>query len=190
MAYLSADNISDFHESADVITFGFAEFNAFIGIEVTEEIEEVGVVGVEFEAGFDVGLGAGEVIEPLETDGEVVVQPAAGPEFGEEGFEEAGGLFEAVEGHEGTGLDDAKGFGMDFGPEGLAAFEEPGAGFLVSAVLRPISLDWASVYGPLWYVHAILVTAFFAYLPFSKFIHVLIGPIVAAFNTALEAEVA
>ncbi len=70
----------------------------------------------------------------------------------------------------------------------LAAFSF--AGFLISSILRLIPLDWASIYGPLWYVHAILVTAFFAYLPFSKFIHVLIGPIVAAFNTALETEVA
>ncbi|MCP4539763.1 MAG: hypothetical protein GY832_21710 [Chloroflexi bacterium] len=70
----------------------------------------------------------------------------------------------------------------------LAAFSF--AGFLISSVLRPIPLDWASIYGGLWYVHAILVTTFFAYLPFSKFIHILIGPIVAAFNTALETEVA
>ncbi len=70
----------------------------------------------------------------------------------------------------------------------LAAFSF--AGFLVSSVLRPMRLDWASLYGWLWYVHVILVTAFFAYLPFSKFIHILIGPIVTAFNSALEAEVA
>jgi nitrate reductase gamma subunit len=70
---------------------------------------------------------------------------------------------------------------------GLAAFSF--VGYLLSLVLGLIPANWGVVYGWLWYVHAGLVAALVAYLPFSKFIHILIGPIVAAFNSALEARV-
>ncbi|MBU0704288.1 MAG: menaquinol oxidoreductase, partial [Chloroflexi bacterium] len=59
-----------------------------------------------------------------------------------------------------------------------------------SLALGLIPADWVVVYGWLWYVHAGLVATLVAYLPFSKFIHVLISPIVAAFNSALEARIA
>jgi nitrate reductase gamma subunit len=68
----------------------------------------------------------------------------------------------------------------------LAAFSF--IGYAVSRALSLIPVAWSVVYGWLWYVHAGLVVALIAYLPFSKFIHVLIGPFVAAFNTALEAR--
>jgi nitrate reductase gamma subunit len=71
---------------------------------------------------------------------------------------------------------------------GLAAFSF--AGYSLSLVLGLIPANWGVVYGWLWYVHAGLVAALVAYLPFSKFIHVLIGPVVAAFNSALEARIA
>ena len=71
---------------------------------------------------------------------------------------------------------------------GLAAFSF--IGYLISLMLGLIPANWGAVYGWLWYVHAGLVAALVAYLPFSKFIHVLIGPIVAAFNSALKAKVA
>ena len=70
----------------------------------------------------------------------------------------------------------------------LAVFSP--VGYLVSLVLGLIPANWGVVYGGLWYVHAGLVAALVAYLPFGKFIHVLISPIVAAFNSALEARVA
>jgi len=70
----------------------------------------------------------------------------------------------------------------------LAAFSF--VGYLISQVLRLIPVDWSVGYGWLWYVHAGLVAAFIAYLPFSKFLHVLVGPIVAAVNSALKAKVA
>jgi nitrate reductase gamma subunit len=69
---------------------------------------------------------------------------------------------------------------------GLAAFSF--IGYAVSWALSLIPVSWGVVYGWLWYVHAGLVAALIAYLPFSKFIHVLIGPFVAAFNSALEAR--
>jgi nitrate reductase gamma subunit len=69
---------------------------------------------------------------------------------------------------------------------GLAAFSF--IGYAVSRALSLIPVPWSVVYGWLWYVHAGLVAALIAYLPFSKFIHVLIGPFVAALNSALEAR--
>jgi nitrate reductase gamma subunit len=71
---------------------------------------------------------------------------------------------------------------------GLAVFSF--VGYLISLVLRLIPANWEAVYGWLWYIHAGLVAALVAYLPFSKFIHILIGPIVAAVNSALKARVA
>jgi nitrate reductase gamma subunit len=49
-------------------------------------------------------------------------------------------------------------------------------GYAVSLLLRLLPLDWASIYAYLWWVHAALVAAFVAYLPFSKFFHILVGP--------------
>ncbi len=71
---------------------------------------------------------------------------------------------------------------------GLAVFSF--IGYAISRVLSLIHVDWSLVYGWLWYVHAGLVAALIAYLPFSKFMHVLIGPFVAAYNTAREARTA
>jgi nitrate reductase gamma subunit len=73
----------------------------------------------------------------------------------------------------------------DVRPE-LAAFSF--IGYAVSRALSLIPVAWSVVYGWLWYIHAGLVAALIAYLPFSKFIHVLIGPFVAALNSALEAR--
>lgn len=59
-------------------------------------------------------------------------------------------------------------------------------GYLVALLMRPIPLAWDVVYGYLWYVHAALVAALVAYLPFSKFFHVFISPLIVALNSALE----
>jgi hypothetical protein len=84
-------------------------------------------------------------------------------------------------------LEGARILATDLQP-GLAVFSF--VGYLISLVLGLISANWEAVYGWLWYIHAGLVAALVAYLPFSKFIHILIGPIVAAFNSALKARVA
>ncbi len=68
----------------------------------------------------------------------------------------------------------------------LAAFSI--VGLLFSRVLELFAVDWGVVYGWVWYGHAVLVIAFFAYLPFGKFIHILVSPFVAAFNSALESK--
>ena len=49
-------------------------------------------------------------------------------------------------------------------------------GYVVSLALRLVPVSWASVYPYLWWVHAALVAAFVAYLPFSKLLHMLAGP--------------
>ena len=63
-------------------------------------------------------------------------------------------------------------------------------GYALSRGLDLIPVQWTMIYGWLWYVHAGLVAALIAYLPFSKFMHVLIGPFVTAYNTAREARTA
>jgi nitrate reductase gamma subunit len=57
-------------------------------------------------------------------------------------------------------------------------------GYALGAVLRPLKLTWTSIYPVMWYVHAWLAVAFFAYLPFSKFMHILAGPFIASLDTA------
>jgi nitrate reductase gamma subunit len=44
------------------------------------------------------------------------------------------------------------------------------------------------VYGYIWYVHAILTGAFFAYLPFSRLLHIIIAPVVLAMNAISEKD--
>jgi nitrate reductase gamma subunit len=57
-------------------------------------------------------------------------------------------------------------------------------GYAVAAVLRLLNLTWTSVYPVIWYLHAWLAVAFIAYLPFSKFMHILAGPFIASLDTA------
>lgn len=56
-------------------------------------------------------------------------------------------------------------------------------GYAVAVILRPLPLDWTQVYPVLWYIHALLIIAVIAYLPFSKLLHILITPLVAVINT-------
>jgi predicted CXXCH cytochrome family protein len=57
-------------------------------------------------------------------------------------------------------------------------------GYAMAALLRPLHLTWTSVYPIIWYLHAWLVVAFIAYLPFSKFMHILAGPFIASLDSA------
>jgi len=67
---------------------------------------------------------------------------------------------------------------------GLAAFSF--IGYPLSLLLDLVPLSWPAVYSWLWYVHVALVVGFIAYLPFSKFFHILISPLMVAVNTALK----
>jgi nitrate reductase gamma subunit len=58
-----------------------------------------------------------------------------------------------------------------------------GAAFAV--VLNLLPLDWSAVYPFLFYAHAVLVAIFVAYLPFSKFFHILVSLFVVAIRPAL-----
>ncbi len=51
------------------------------------------------------------------------------------------------------------------------------AGYLTSRFLALFPFDWASVYSSLWWLHAALAGALIAYLPFSKFLHVVVSPL-------------
>lgn len=59
-------------------------------------------------------------------------------------------------------------------------------GYGVALLLRPLNLLWTSVYPLLWYLHAWLAAAIIAYLPFSKFMHILAGPFIASLDTAIK----
>ena len=56
-------------------------------------------------------------------------------------------------------------------------------GYAVS-LLFPGALDLTGIYGYVWYVHAILLGAFVVYLPFSRMLHIFMGPISLALNAA------
>jgi len=58
-----------------------------------------------------------------------------------------------------------------------------GAAFAVPMGFLP--LDWSAVYPFLFYAHAVLVAIFVAYLPFSKFFHILVSLFVVAIRPAL-----
>jgi nitrate reductase gamma subunit len=71
----------------------------------------------------------------------------------------------------------------DLWPE-LAAFSF--VGYPIALLVDLIPVSWPSVYPWLWYFHVALVVVFVVYLPFSKFFHILIGPLMVAVNTALK----
>jgi nitrate reductase gamma subunit len=43
-----------------------------------------------------------------------------------------------------------------------------------------------NLYGYVWYLHALVAGAFIAYIPFSRLLHIVIGPLVLAGNAASE----
>lgn len=59
-------------------------------------------------------------------------------------------------------------------------------GYLMSLFL-PGPPALTSIYGYVWYLHAILTGAFIAYLPFSRLSHMIVAPVVLAMNAAAEA---
>lgn len=67
-----------------------------------------------------------------------------------------------------------------------------GAGYAfvgrVVAVLFSGASDLTSIYGYIWYTHAVLTGIFIAYLPFSRLIHMIMAPIVLAMNAVADAQ--
>jgi predicted CXXCH cytochrome family protein len=72
---------------------------------------------------------------------------------------------------------------MTSAPEGAGfAFVGYGISMLIGA--SPVIL--IKVYGYIWYLHAILTSAFIAYLPFSRLLHVILAPVVLAMGEVEE----
>lgn len=42
------------------------------------------------------------------------------------------------------------------------------------------------IYGYVWYLHAVVTGAFFVYLPFSRLLHIIVGPVVLLMNAVTE----
>ena len=55
-------------------------------------------------------------------------------------------------------------------------------GYAVSRIFAGVSLT--SIYGYVWYLHAILSGAFVAYLPFSRMLHMIMAPVSLALRAA------
>jgi nitrate reductase gamma subunit len=69
-------------------------------------------------------------------------------------------------------------------PEGAAyAF----LGYGISQLFAD-SFTLTRAYGYVWYGHAILTGAFFAYMPFSRLVHMIMAPLVLAMNAAMEQD--
>ncbi|MBI5251131.1 MAG: respiratory nitrate reductase subunit gamma [Desulfomonile tiedjei] len=60
----------------------------------------------------------------------------------------------------------------------LSAF----AGYVVSKLFSLVNLGWQSIYGYVWYTHALLWALFIAYLPFGKLKHIFTTPLSLLLN--------
>ncbi len=47
----------------------------------------------------------------------------------------------------------------------------------LAAALRGVEIPWGALAPAIWVFHATVTVAFFAYLPFSKFVHVIVAPL-------------
>lgn len=61
-------------------------------------------------------------------------------------------------------------------------------GYIVSKLLSLTFSNWQTAYGYLWYVHAVIWTAFIAYLPFGKLKHIITTPLNLIMGTDLKEE--
>jgi nitrate reductase gamma subunit len=58
-------------------------------------------------------------------------------------------------------------------------------GFSISRLFSPLS-GLSNLYGYGWYLHAILTGIFIVYLPFSRLLHMILSPVVLAWNAVTE----
>jgi nitrate reductase gamma subunit len=64
-------------------------------------------------------------------------------------------------------------------------------GYVVASLLGALQLSpgvWEAVYNAIFWLHFVIVTALLFYLPFSRFFHVIMSPMIAAYNTMLDAQ--
>lgn len=84
------------------------------------------------------------------------------------------------------------GFGLE--SVRLAADQVPQAaqysfvGYRLALALAPLPLDWPLAYRAVWWLHAGTAMAFVAYVPYSKLLHLLSGPLALAANAARSAR--
>ncbi len=63
-------------------------------------------------------------------------------------------------------------------------------GYPLAQALRPLALPWEAWHFALFFVHVLPFMALLVYMPYSKFFHVLVGPIVATVNALRRGEAA
>ena len=59
-------------------------------------------------------------------------------------------------------------------------------GYPLSLPLRALDWPWERLHYWTFLFHSLLATACFAYIPFSKFFHVLVSPVVATVNSVAQ----
>jgi len=60
------------------------------------------------------------------------------------------------------------------------------AGYLLSRLFSAVNLDWQTIFGYIWYTHALLWALFIAYLPFGKLKHIFTTPLSLVLNYKKE----
>lgn len=63
-------------------------------------------------------------------------------------------------------------------------------GYPLAQALRPLALPWAQWHFALFFVHVLPFMALLVYMPYSKFFHAVMGPIVATVNALRREEAA
>jgi ribose/xylose/arabinose/galactoside ABC-type transport system permease subunit len=64
-------------------------------------------------------------------------------------------------------------------------------GYLLAWVLGALRLSpgaWEAIYTGFFWLHFVVVSALLFYLPFSRFFHVIMSPVIVAYNTMLDAR--
>jgi nitrate reductase gamma subunit len=64
-------------------------------------------------------------------------------------------------------------------------------GYLLASLLGALQLSpdvWEAIYSAIFWLHFIIVTTLLFYLPFSRFFHVIMSPMIVAYNTLLDAK--
>ena len=62
-------------------------------------------------------------------------------------------------------------------------------GYLAASLLGALQISpgvWEAVYNVIFWLHFVIVTALLFYLPFSRFFHVIMSPVIVAYNSMLD----
>ena len=64
-------------------------------------------------------------------------------------------------------------------------------GYLAASLLGALQISpgvWEAVYNVIFWLHFVIVTALLFYLPFSRFFHVIMSPVIVAYNSMLDLQ--